>query len=90
MVAAFSKSSAPQIRAAGRWLEKKTADEVLKRYFDTIRVAVGKAQASGERERAEASAYPHARGIAWGVNTDGGFILLRNLRRPDGTDEAEG
>jgi hypothetical protein len=48
MVAAARKSSASQVQAAGRWLEKKTADEVLKRHSDIIEVAIGKAQASGD------------------------------------------
>ena len=38
---------------------------------------------------AEAYAYPHQRGIAWGVNAaETGANLLRGIRRPDGTDEA--
>ena len=36
----------------------------------------------------EAYAYPHPRGIAWGVNDQTGVNILRGVRRPDGTDEA--
>ena len=63
-------------------------------YGAAIETAIGKAKATGKRETvnapdgAEVYAYPHARGIAWGVNASGGFKLLRGVRRPDGTDEA--
>ncbi len=96
MVIALSKSSSPQIRAAGEWLAGKNAVDVRKTYGDAIEAAIGKASASRERETVEASdgaeayAYPHAHGIVWGVNVSGGFNLLRGVRRPDGTDEAEG
>ena len=95
MVIAFSKSSSPQILAAAEWVAGKNTAEVRKTYGDAIEAAIGKASASRERETVEASdgaeayAYPHARGIAWGVNADGGFNLLRGVRRPDGADEAE-
>jgi hypothetical protein len=37
----------------------------------------------------EVYAYPHQRGIAWGVNAAGsGVNILRGVRRPDGADEA--
>jgi len=64
------------------------------RYGGTIEAAIGKARASRERETvsasdgAEAYAYPHPRGIAWGVNAPEGFNLLRGVRPPDGGDEA--
>jgi hypothetical protein len=58
---------------------------------------VRQAQASRDRETVEASdgteayAYPHQRGIAWGVNAaEMGVNILRGIRRPDGADEAEG
>jgi hypothetical protein len=64
-------------------------------YGAAIEAAIGKSKASHQREAvsawdgAEAYAYPHPRGIAWGVNdASGGFNLLRGVRRPDGTDEA--
>jgi hypothetical protein len=95
MVIALSKSSSPQIRAAAEWLAGKNTAEVRKRYGDAIEAAIGKASVSRERETVEASdgaeayAHPHARVIAWGVNADGGFNLLRSVRRPDGADETE-
>ena len=64
------------------------------RYGGAIEAAIGKAKASRERETvsasdgAEAYAYPHPRGIAWGVNASDGLNLLRGVRRPDGSDEA--
>jgi hypothetical protein len=64
------------------------------RYGGAIEAAIGKAKASRERETvsasdgAEAYAYPHPRGIAWGVNAPDGFNLLRGVRRPDCADEA--
>ena len=82
--------------AAATWLAGKNAAEVHKRYGSAIEAAIGKASASRERETVEASdgaeayAHPHAHGIAWVVNADGGFNLLRGVRRPDGADEAEG
>ncbi len=81
-------TSRPQIRAAG----KNTA-EVRRRYGDAIEAAIGKASFSRERETVEAPdgakayAHPHARGIAWGVNADGGFNLLHSVGRPNGADE---
>ena len=96
MVIALSKSSSAQIRAAAEWLDGKNTAEVWKRYGDAIEAAMGKASVSRERETVEASdgaevyAHPHARGIAWGVNADGGFNLLRGVRRPEGADEAKG
>lgn len=46
MVVAFSKSSSPQIRAAGEWLAGKNAVDVRKTYGDAIEAAIGKASAS--------------------------------------------
>jgi hypothetical protein len=67
------------------------------RYRREIEDAISKARASGEREAVEAPdggeayAYPHQRGTAWGINAAGdGVNVLRGIRRPDGTDEAEG
>jgi hypothetical protein len=72
-----------------------TAAEVQKRYSGTIEAAIGKAKATRERATVEASdgaeayAYPHTRGIAWGVNAaQTGVNVLRGIRRPDGADEA--
>jgi hypothetical protein len=43
------------------------------------------------QDGAEAYAYPHPRGIAWGVNApQTGVNVLRGIRRPDGADDAEG
>jgi len=60
-----------------------------------IEAAIAKARASRTREvieaedGAEAYAYPHQRGIAWGVNAAGsGVNIVRCVRRPDCTDEA--
>ena len=42
-----------------------------------------------DEEGAECYAYPHERGIAWGVNAaETGVNVLRGIRRPDGKDEA--
>jgi hypothetical protein len=67
------------------------------RYGGAIEEAISKAKASGERETVgapdggEAYAYPHQRGIAWGVNAaQTGVNVLRGIRRSDGADEAEG
>jgi hypothetical protein len=71
------------------------AAEAQKRYSDTIEAAIAKAKGSRDLgtveafDGAEAYAYPHQRGIAWGVNAAGtGVNILRGVRRPDGTDEA--
>jgi hypothetical protein len=71
--------------------------EVQKRYLDTIEHAIAEAGRLRERvtveaqDGAEVYAYPHRRGIAWGVNAAGsGVNILRGIRRPDGADEAEG
>ena len=59
-----------------------------------VEVAILKAQASGERatveaeDGAEAYAYPHRDGTAWGVNAADGRNVLRGIRRPDGQDAA--
>jgi hypothetical protein len=65
------------------------------RYAGAIEVAITKAIATHDRatvaapDGAEVYAYPHVRGIAWGINAAGtGVNLLRGVRRPDGTDEA--
>ena len=51
------------------------------RHAAIIERAVAEANQMHERVTVE-YAYPHSRGIAWGVN------ILRGIRRPDGTDEA--
>ena len=72
-----------------------TAAETQKRYSDTIERAIAEAGRLRERitveatDGAEAYAYPHQRGIAWGANAaETGVNILRGVRRPDGTDEA--
>jgi hypothetical protein len=46
-------------------------------------------RATVETEDTEVYAYPHSRGIAWGINAAGtGLNILRGVRRPDGTEEA--
>jgi len=61
--------------------------EVQKRYSDTIERAISEAGRLRERVTVEATdgyAYPHQRGIAWGVNAaQTGVNLLRGVRRPD-------
>lgn len=65
------------------------------RYGAAIEAAIGKAKASRDLgtveafDGAEVYAYPHQRGIAWGVNAaQTGVNILRGVRRPDGQDEA--
>jgi hypothetical protein len=65
------------------------------RHSAAIETAISKAKASRKRETvagddgAKAYAYPHDRGIVWGVNAAGtGVNILRGVRRPDGVDEA--
>jgi hypothetical protein len=64
------------------------------RYGGAIEAAIGKAKAMRDHatvaasDGAEVYAYPHPRGIAWGVNDQTGVNVLRGVRRPDGTDEA--
>ena len=64
------------------------------RYAAAIAAAIGKANASRERatveapDGAEAFAYPHRDGIAWGVNGPQGVNMLRGIRTPDGADIA--
>jgi hypothetical protein len=72
-----------------------TAAELQKRYSDTIEAAIAKAKASRDLrtveafDGAEAYAYPHTRGIAFGVNAaESGASILRGIRRPNGVDEA--
>jgi hypothetical protein len=69
--------------------------EAQKRYLATIEAAISQAGAMRERvtveaeDGSEAYAYPHTRGIAWGVNAaETGVNILRGVRRPDGSDEA--
>ena len=70
-------------------------NEVQKRYSDAIERAIAAAGHLRERVAVEATdgteayAYPHPRGIAWGLNAPGtGVNILRGIRRPDGTVEA--
>ena len=65
------------------------------RYGGAIEAAIGKAKAMRDRatvaasDGAEVYAYPHPRGIAWGVNEAGtGVNILRGIRRSGGADEA--
>jgi hypothetical protein len=69
--------------------------ETQKRYSDTIERAISEAGRLRERVTVEATdgteayAYPHPRGMAWGLNAAGtGVNSLRGVRRPDGADEA--
>jgi hypothetical protein len=69
---------------------------VSARYSAAIDAAIKKAKAIRDlgaveaQDGAEAYAYPHPRGIAWGVNTaETGVNILRGIRRPDGTDKAQ-
>ena len=66
------------------------------RYRREIEEVIAKAKARWSRESltaadgAEAYAYPHPAGIAWGVNApETGVNILCGIRRPDGADEAE-
>ena len=71
---------------------------MITRYAAAIEAAITKAKASRDLgtveafDGAEVYAYPKPGGrIAWGVNAaEGGFNVLRGIRRPDGVDEAEG
>jgi hypothetical protein len=72
-----------------------TPTEAQKRYFDTIETAVARAKQMEGRvivkaqDGSEVYAYPHSRGIAWGVNEAGtGVNILRGIRRSGGADEA--
>jgi hypothetical protein len=67
------------------------------RYGAAIEEAIAKVKASRGLENirafdgASVYAYPHGEGIAWGVNAhESGLNILRGVRRPDGSDEAEG
>jgi hypothetical protein len=68
------------------------------KYAAAIEAAIAKAKASRDLgtvnafDGAEVYAYPKPEGrIAWGVNAaKTGVNILRGIRRPDGTDEAEG
>lgn len=75
--------------------QKMTPTEAQKRYSSTIEEAISQAKAMQERvtvetqDGAEAYAYPHSRGFAWGVNEAGtGVNILRGIRRLNGADEA--
>jgi hypothetical protein len=66
------------------------------RYRRELEEVIAKAKATRSRESltaadgAEAYAYPHPAGIAWGVNApETGVNILCGIRRPDGADEAE-
>jgi hypothetical protein len=65
------------------WFTEKTAAKVQKRYSDTIEAAIGKARATREPatvdapDGAEAYAYPHTRGVAWGINLGGASRFVR-------------
>ena len=67
------------------------------RYGSAIEEAIAKVKASGGLvnirafDGATIYAYPHGEGIGWGVNAhESGLNILRGIRRPDGSDEAEG
>ena len=69
--------------------------EVQRRYSDTIERAIARAKEMEGRvtvkaqDGSEVYAYPHSRGIAWGVNAAvTGVNILRGIRRLDGADEA--
>ena len=63
-------------------------------YAREIDAAIAHARFSGSRatvdaeDGAQACAYPHKDGIAWGVNGPEGVNILRGIRRPDDTDIA--
>ena len=91
MVAALSKSNDPQVQAASQWLAGKTAEEVKKRVSQTIEAGITKAKDSREREAVEASEVPKpmpTRTLEGSLGVR--FNLLLGIRRPDGTDEAQG
>ncbi len=65
-------------------------------YSAEIDRAIAEARETRERVTVEAEdgpeayAYPHPRGIAWGVNAAGtGANILRGVRRPDGPTNRE-
>jgi len=67
------------------------------RYRHEIEEAIGNAKDTGAREIVNAAngeeiyAYPiPGSRVAWGVNDETGWNILRGIRRPDGADEAEG
>ena len=67
------------------------------RYGAAIEEAIAKVKASRGLvnikafDGATVYAYPHGEGIGWGVNAhESGLNILRGIRRPDGSDEAEG
>lgn len=68
--------------------------EAAQRYAAAIEAAISQAGVRRERTTveahggAEAYAYPHRDGIAWGVNGPQGVNILRGIRRPDGADMA--
>ena len=98
VAAALLKQSDPQAQAAGAWLSGKAAAEVKARYAGEIEAAIAKAKSWREvvtviaDDGAEAYAYRKQQGhIAWGVNAPETSVnILRGVRLPDGSDEAEG
>ena len=67
------------------------------RYGAAIEEAIAKVKASRGLvnirafDGATVYAYPHGEGIGWGVNAhESGLNILRGIRQPDGSDEAEG
>jgi hypothetical protein len=65
------------------------------RYISAIKTAIARAKQMEGRvtvkawDGSEVYAYPHSRGIAWGVNAAAtGVNILRGIRRHDGGDEA--
>jgi hypothetical protein len=65
------------------------------RYISAIETAIARAKQMEGRvtvkawDGSEAYAYPHSRGIAWGVNeAETGVNILRGIRRPNGANEA--
>ena len=71
--------------------------EAKQRYRREIEEAISNAKDTGARETVNAAngeeiyAYPiPGSRIAWGVNDETGWNVLRGIRRPDGADEAEG
>lgn len=97
------KHNDPQMLQAANWLldqlrEQHSQSEQKRpheRYRNAIEAAISQASAMRERvtveaeDGAEAYAYPHPRGIAYGLNAAGsGVNILRGVRRPNGADEA--
>jgi hypothetical protein len=78
--------------AAGNALlaQRRERTEAQKRYLATIDAAISHAGAMRERvtveteDGAEAYAYPHPRGIAWGVNAAGSGVKHSSRRAAAG------